>query len=288
MTAQKKKFVGVLGRRMAYVDVSSGDPIVFLHGNPTSSYLWRKIIPHCTGLGRCLAPDLIGMGDSDKLPTSGPGSYTLVEHRRYLDAWFEKLGLTKNVTLIIHDWGSVLGFDWARRHPGAVKGIAYMEAIVMPLRWASMPSTDAFRAFRSPAGEKMVLEDNMFIEGVLPAGMIRQLSEEEMAEYRRPFVTPGEDRRPTLTFPRQLPLEGDPADVTEIVKDYGAWLRETNTPKLFVNANPGAALQDEHRAFCRTWPNQTEVTVSGLHFVQEDSPNEIGRAIVNWYSSINA
>jgi haloalkane dehalogenase len=288
MTAQKKKFVGVLRRRMAYVDVSSGDPIVFLHGNPTSSYLWRKIIPHCTGLGRCLAPDLIGMGDSDKLPTSGPGSYTLVEHRRYLDAWFEKLGLTKNVTLIIHDWGSVLGFDWARRHPGAVKGIAYMEAIVMPLRWASMPSTDAFRAFRSPAGEKMVLEDNMFIEGVLPAGMIRQLSEEEMAEYRRPFVTPGEDRRPTLTFPRQLPLEGDPADVTEIVKDYGAWLRETNTPKLFVNANPGAALQDEHRAFCRTWPNQTEVTVSGLHFVQEDSPNEIGRAIVNWYSSINA
>jgi haloalkane dehalogenase len=288
MTAQKKKFVGVLGRRMAYVDVSLGDPIVFLHGNPTSSYLWRKIIPHCTGLGRCLAPDLIGMGDSDKLPTSGPGSYTLVEHRRYLDAWFEKLGLTKNVTLIIHDWGSVLGFDWARRHPGAVKGIAYMEAIVMPLRWASMPSTDAFRAFRSPAGEKMVLEDNMFIEGVLPAGMIRQLSEEEMAEYRRPFVTPGEDRRPTLTFPRQLPLEGDPADVTEIVKGYGAWLRETNTPKLFVNANPGAALQDEHRAFCRTWPNQTEVTVSGLHFVQEDSPNEIGRAIVNWYSSINA
>jgi haloalkane dehalogenase len=287
MTAQKKKFVGVLGRRMAYVDVSSGDPIVFLHGNPTSSYLWRKIIPHCTGLGRCLAPDLIGMGDSDKLPTSGPGSYTLVEHRRYLDAWFEKLGLTKNVTLIIHDWGSVLGFDWARRHPGAVKGIAYMEAIVMPLRWASMPSTDAFRAFRSPAGEKMVLEDNMFIEGVLPAGMIRQLSEEEMAEYRRPFVTPGEDRRPTLTFPRQLPLEGDPADVTEIVKGYGAWLRETNTPKLFVNANPGAALQDEHRAFCRTWPNQTEVTVSGLHFVQEDSPDEIGRAIVNWYSRIS-
>ena len=161
-----------------------------------------------------------------------------------------------------------------------------MEAIVMPLRWASMPSPDAFRAFRSPAGEKMVLEDNKFIEGVLPAGMIRKLSEEEMAEYRRPFLTPGEDRRPTLTFPRQLPLEGDPADVTEIVKDYGAWLRETKTPKLFVNADPGAALQDEHRAFCRTWPNQTEVTVSGLHFVQEDSPNEIGRAIVNWYSGI--
>jgi len=135
MTAQTKKFVDVLGRQMAYVDVGSGDPIVFLHGNPTSSYLWRKIIPRCTGLGRCLAPDLIGMGDSDKLPTSGPGSYTLGEHRRYLDAWFEKLGLTKNVTLIVHDWGSVLGFDWARRHPDAVKGIAYMEAIVMPLRW---------------------------------------------------------------------------------------------------------------------------------------------------------
>jgi pimeloyl-ACP methyl ester carboxylesterase len=203
MTAQTKKFVDVLGRQMAYVDVGSGDPIVFLHGNPTSSYLWRKIIPRCTGLGRCLAPDLIGMGDSDKLQTSGPGSYTLGEHRRYLDAWFEKLGLTKNVTLIVHDWGSVLGFDWARRHPDAVKGIAYMEAIVMPLRWASMPSPDAFRAFRSPAGEKVVLEDNKFIEGVLPAGMIRKLSEEEMAEYRRPFLTPGEDRRPTLTFPRQ-------------------------------------------------------------------------------------
>ncbi len=283
MPAQTKIFVEILGRKMAYVDVGAGDPIVFLHGNPSSSYLWRNIIPHCTGLGRCLAPDLIGMGDSDKLPASGLGSYTLVEHRRYLDAWFEKLGLTKNVTLIVHDWGSVLGFDWARRHPDAVKGIAYMEAIVMPLRWASMPSPDAFRTFRSPAGEKMVLEDNMFIEGVLPAGMIRKLSEEEMAEYRRPFRTPGEDRRPTLTFPRQLPLEGDPADVTEIVKDYGGWLRETKTPKLFVNADPGAALQDEHRAFCRTWPNQTEVTVSGLHFVQEDSPHEIGRAIVAWH-----
>jgi len=285
--SQTKRFVEILGRKMAYVDVGSGDPMVFLHGNPSSSYLWRKIIPHCTGLGRCLAPDLIGMGDSDKLPTSGPGSYTLVEHRRYLDAWFEKLGLNKNVTLIIHDWGSVLGFDWARRHPDAVKGIAYMEAIVMPLRWASMPSRDAFRAFRSPAGEKMVLQDNMFIEGVLPAGMFRRLRDEEMAEYRRPFLTPGEDRRPTLTFPRQLPLEGDPVDVTEIVEDYGAWLRESKTPKLFVNANPGAALQDEHRAFCRTWPEQTEVTVSGLHFVQEDSPDEIGRAIVNWYSRIS-
>ena len=260
---------------------------MFLHGNPTSSYLWRNIIPQCASLGRCLAPDLIGMGDSDKLPTSGPGSYTLLEHRQYLDAWFEKLGLTKNVTLIIHDWGSVLGFDWAHRHPGAVKGIAYMEAIVMPCG-ASMPSPDAFKAFRSSEGEKMVLEDNMFIEGVCPAGIIRKLSEEEMAEYRRPFTMPGEDRRPTLTFPRQLPIEGDPADVTEIVKGYGAWLRETKTPKLFVNANPGAALQDEHRAFCRTWPNQTDVTVSGLHFVQEDSPYEIGRAIVDWYSGIKA
>jgi haloalkane dehalogenase len=192
MTAQTKKFVDVLGRQMAYVDVGSGDPIVFLHGNPTSSYLWRKIIPHCINLGRCLTPDLIGMGDSDNLLPS-PGSYTLVEHRRYLDAWFEKLGLTKNVTLIIHDWGCVLGFDWCRRHPDAVKGITYMEAMVMPLRWASIPSSDAFRAFRSTAGEQMVLEDNMFIEAVFPAGMIRKLSREEMAEYRRPgtgFLVP--------------------------------------------------------------------------------------------------
>lgn len=288
VTTRTKKFVEILGRKMAYVDVGAGDPVVFLHGNPTSSYLWRDIIPQCAGLGRCLAPDLIGMGDSDKLPTSGPDSYTLVEHRRYLDTWFEKLGLTKNVTLIIHDWGSVLGFDWARRHPGAVKGIAYMEAIVTPLRWDSMPFPEVFKAFRSPEGEKMVLEDNVFIEGVLPSAIIRKLSEEEMAEYRRPFATPGEDRRPTLTFPRQLPIEGEPADVTEIVKDYGAWLGETATPKLFVNANPGLAMSDEHRAFCRKWPGQTEVTVSGLHFLQEDSPNEIGRAIVDWYSGIQA
>ena len=290
MPPQTKKFVEILGRKMAYVDVGAGDPIVFLHGNPTSSYVWRNVIPHCIGLGRCLAPDLIGMGDSDKLPDSGPNSYTLLEHRWYLDAWFEKLGLTKNVTLVVHDWGSALGFDWARRHPGAVKGIAYMEAIVMPLRWDSMPvpAVGAFKAFRSPDGEKIVLEDNVFVEGVVPSAIFRALNEEEMAEYRRPFAAPGEGRRPTLTFPRQLPIEGEPAVVTEIVKGYGAWLGQTNTPKLFINALPGMAMNDEHRAFCRNWPNQIEVTVSGLHYIQEDSPNEIGRAIVAWYSRITA
>jgi N-ethylmaleimide reductase len=283
-----KKFVEILGRNMAYVDVGAGDPIVFLHGNPTSSYVWRNVIPHCVSLGRCLAPDLIGMGDSDKLPDSGPDSYTLLEHRRYLDAWFEKLGLTREVTLVVHDWGSALGFDWARRHPGAVKGIAYMEAIVMPLRWDSMPApaVGAFKTFRSPEGEKMVLADNVFVEGVVPSAIIRKLSEEEMAEYRRPFATPGEDRRPTLSFPRQLPIEGEPAEVTGIVREYGVWLGETHTPKLFVNSHPGMAMNDEHRAFCRKLPNQTEVTVSGLHYVQEDSPDEIGRAIAAWYSGI--
>ena len=290
MPPQSKKFVEVHGRKMAYVDVGAGDPIVFLHGNPTSSYVWRNVIPHCVGLGRCLAPDLIGMGDSDKLPDSGPGSYTLLEHRRYLDAWFEKLGLLKNVTLVVHDWGSALGFDWARRHPGAVKGIAYMEAIVMPLLWDSMPApaVGAFKAFRSPEGEKMVLKDNVFVEGVVPSAIVRTLSEEEMAEYRRPFATPGEGRRPTLSVPRQLPIEGEPAEVIEIVKGYGAWLGRTNTPKLFINALPGMAMNDEHRAFCRKWPNQTEVPVVGLHYIQEDSPNEIGRAIVAWYSGITA
>jgi haloalkane dehalogenase len=282
---QPKKFIDVLGSRMAYLDVGAGDPIVFLHGNPTSSYVWRNILPHCKSLGRCLAPDLIGMGDSEKLTNPGRDRYRFVEHRRYLDAWFEKLGLNSNVTLVVHDWGSALGFDWARRHPQAVKGIAYMEAIVVPFRWDSMPPAvvGAFRSFRSPEGEAMVLENNVFVENVIPAAIIRKLGEEEMAEYRRPFADPGEGRRPTLTFPRQIPIDGEPADVTEFVRAYGAWLNESDIPKLFVNADPGMVINDEHRAFCRKFLNQSEVTVAGLHYIQEDSPHEIGRAIADWY-----
>ena len=287
-TSLEKSRADVLDRQMTYVDMGSGEPIVFLHGNPTSSYLWRNVWPHCQELGRCLAPDLIGMGDSDKLLDSGPDRYTFVDHRRYLDAWFDRLGLTSEVTLVVHDWGSALGFDWARRHPDAVKGIAYMEAIVTPVTWDAWPAAaaDIFRAFRSPEGEKLVLDDNLFVEAVLPGAVLRQLSDDEMAEYRRPFAEPGEGRRPTLTWPRQIPIDGEPADVTAIVKGYGDWLTSTPVPKLFVNGNPGAILTGPQRELCRTFPNQEEVTVSGVHFLQEDSPNEIGSALADWYSRL--
>jgi haloalkane dehalogenase len=260
----------VLGRRMAYVDVGEGDPIVFLHGNPTSSYLWRNVIPHVEGRGRCIAPDLIGMGSSDKLETSGPERYRFVEHREYLDALLDQLDVRSRATLVLHDWGSALGFDWARRNAEAVSGIAYMEAIVMPLRWEEWPRAvrPVFEAFRSPQGETMVLEQNLFVEQVLPGA--------------------GESRRPTLTWPREIPIEGEPADVTAIVEAYGAWLRESPVPKLFVDAEPGAILRGEARDFCRSWPNQSEVQVAGIHFVQEDSPDEIGSALAAWMAHLGA
>lgn len=281
-----KKTVDVLGKKMAYVETGSGDPIVFLHGNPTSSFLWRNIIPHLADRGRCLAPDLIGMGDSDKLDESGPDSYTFVEHRSYLDAWFEAVGVTDNVTLVIHDWGSALGFHWAHRHPEAIRGIAYMEAIVAPVTWDGWPPpvVPVFKMFRSPAGEA-VLDNNMFVEQVLPGAIMRTLSDEEMNEYRRPFANPGEDRRPTLTWPRQIPIEGEPADVHEIVSAYADWLGESQIPKLFINAEPGAILRGALRERCRKWPNQTEVTVKGVHFIQEDAPDDIGKAIADWLPS---
>ena len=285
----EKKYMEVLDRKMACVETGEGDAIVFLHGNPTSSYLWRGVIPHLASLGRCIAPDLIGMGDSDKLEDSGPGSYRFIEHRRYLDALLEALGVTERVTLVTHDWGSALGFDWANRHREAVKGLAYMEAIVQPLTWAHWPeaSRRVFQGFRSESGESMILEKNVFVERVLPGSIKRELSEKEMAEYRRPFKQPGEGRRPTLTWPREIPIEGEPADVAEIVGRYAAWLSESSVPKLFVNAEPGAILVGEQREFCRTWPNQTEVTVAGIHFIQEDSPDEIGRAIATWFGTLD-
>ena len=284
-----KQYKEVLGARMAYVEVGSGDPIVFLHGNPTSSFLWRNVIPHCERLGRCIAPDLIGMGDSAKLSPSGPDRYRFVEHRRYLDALLESLDVRERVTLVIHDWGSALGFDWANRHRDAVRGIAYMEGIVMPVTWADWPkaATPVFKGFRSPAGEQMVLEQNVFIEQVLPTSILRTLSDEEMAAYRRPFAEPGEGRRPTLTWPRQIPIEGEPAEVVEIVRAYGEWLRTSPVPKLFINADPGAILRGAPRDFCRTWPNQTETTVKGIHFIQEDSPDEIGAALAGWIPTLN-
>ncbi len=240
----EKKFRTVKGSRMAAVDVGSGDPILFLHGNPTSSYLWRNVIPHLEAQGRCIAPDLIGMGDSDKLEGSGPGRYTFVEHREYLDALLDDLGVGANVTLVVHDWGSALGFDWANRHREAVKGIAYMEAIVLPLRWSDWPegARGVFQGFRSGAGEEMVLEKNIFVERVLPGAVMRELGDDEMAIYRRPFGESGESRRPTLSWPREIPIEGEPAEVVQIVKSFGDWLSTCSVPKLFINAEPGSIL----------------------------------------------
>ncbi len=284
----QKSFHQVLGRRMACVDHGQGDAIVFQHGNPTSSYLWRNVMPHCEGLGRLVACDLIGMGDSDKLPDSGPERYTFAEQRKYLDALWETLGLGDRIVLVLHDWGSALGFDWARRHPDRVAGIAYMESIVTPVGWADWPENarKVFQGFRSPAGEAMVLEKNVFVERVLPGSVIRPLSDEEMAEYRRPFAQPGEDRRPTLTWPRQIPIEGEPADVVRIVEDYSAWLAGSPIPKLFINAEPGSILTGRPREVCRSWPNQTEITVKGTHFIQEDSPDEIGQAVAAFVRSL--
>ena len=280
-----KHHVDVLGKRMAYVDVGEGDPIVFLHGNPTSSYLWRNIIPHLEGMGRCIAPDLIGMGDSDKLDAPDSDSYRFVEHRAYLDALLSQLGVEKNVTLVIHDWGSALGFDWANRHREAIRGIAYMEAIVAPFpNWDGWPDAvkPVFQAFRSSKGEAMALQKNVFVEQVLPGAILRKLGDAEMNAYRRPFLEAGESRRPTLTWPREIPIEGEPKDVHDIVADYADWLGVSDVPKLFVNAEPGALLRDAQRELCRGWPNQTEVTVRGSHYIQEDSPDEIGQAIADW------
>ena len=277
----ERQRVPVLDGEMAYIDVGSGDPIVFLHGNPTSSYLWRNIIPHLEGLGRCLAPDLIGMGQSGKNPA---GAYRFVDHQRYLDAWFEAMGLDSNVILVIHDWGSALGFNRAFRFPDQVRGLAYMEALVRPVTWDEWPDAarQVFQAMRSPAGEEMVLEKNVFVERILPGSVLRGLTEEEMTVYPAPYLDAGESRRPTLTWPRQIPVGGEPEDVVEIVSAYGQWLSQGGPAKLFINADPGAILIGAQRDFCRTWPDQAEVTVKGSHFIQEDSPNEIGQAVADF------
>ena len=281
----EKSFVNVLDRAIAYIDVGEGDPIVFLHGNPTSSYLWRNIIPHLQGHGRCLAPDLIGMGDSAKLQNPGPDTYRFVTHRNHLAGFIDAvIGPTLSVTLVVHDWGSALGFDWANHHRDRVRGIAYMEGIPRPVagweEW-SKAATPIFQGFRSEKGEEMILERNMFVERVLPGSVMRKLTEAEMAEYRKPFLK-REDRWPTLTWPRQIPIAGEPADVVQIAADYSKWMAENDIPKLFVNAEPGAILVGPVRDFCRTWKNQTEVTVPGSHFIQEDSGPAIGRAVADW------
>ncbi|MDP7587718.1 MAG: haloalkane dehalogenase [Dehalococcoidia bacterium] len=280
-----RKRITAGGVDISYVDTGSGNPIVFLHGNPTSSYLWRNIIPHLEFSGRCLAPDLMGMGESGSSPN---GSYRFADHSALLDQWFEDMGLTSNVTLVIHDWGSALGFHWAKRHSERVKGLVYMEAIVRPVTWEEWPDAarQVFQGFRSPAGEDMVLEKNIFVERVLPGSVLRGLTEEEMEVYRRPYLEVGESRRPTLTWPREIPVGGEPADVVQIVSEYAEWLAGSDVPKLFINAEPGAILTGPQREFCRTWPNQQEVTVKGVHFIQEDSPAEIGQSIAGWYGGL--
>lgn len=288
--APQKRTVEVLGKHMAYVEAGRGDPVVFLHGNPTSSYLWRNVMPHVVPLGRCIALDLIGMGDSDKLDDPGPERYRFVEHRQYLDAALAALGVESNVVWVVHDWGSALGFDWANRHRGATRGIAYMEALVRPVTWAEWPEAArrVFQGFRSDAGEGMVLDNNVFVERVLPGSILRRLTEAEMAAYRAPYAEPGESRRPTLTWPREIPIDGEPEDVTRIVRDYAAWMAENDLPKLFVNADPGAILTGAQREFCRGWRNQEEVTVRGRHFIQEDSPDQIGQAVAAFVRRLGA
>jgi haloalkane dehalogenase len=280
-----KKAVDVLGHRMAYHERGEGAPVVFLHGNPTSSYLWRDVIPELKGRGRLIAPDLIGMGDSAKLENPGPDTYRFITHRKYLAGFIDAvIGPSEKILFVIHDWGSALGFDWANHHRDRVRGIAYMEGIVRPVAgWGewSAAATPIFQGFRSDKGEQMILDRNMFVERVLPGSVLRKLTEAEMAEYRRPFANRG-DRWPTLTWPRQIPIAGEPADVAEIVADYAQWIAESELPKLFVNAEPGAILIGAVRDFCRSWKNQREVTVPGSHFIQEDSGAAIGRAIAEW------
>ncbi len=287
-TALDKRRAEVLGRSMAYMEHGQGAPIVLLHGNPTSSFLWRNVIPHLAPLGRCIAPDLIGMGDSEKLPGKGDDRYRFVEHRRFLDALLEQLAPDGQVTLVLHDWGSALGFDWARRHAQRVRGIAYMESIVRPMSWEEWPAVirPLFEGFRSETGEQMVLDRNLFVERVLPGSVLRSLAPDEMDEYRRPFAGGGEDRRPTLTWPREMPIGGEPADVVAIVRQYADWMAGNAVPKLFVNADPGAILTGPMREFCRTWPHQREVTVPGSHFIQEDSPQLIGDAVADWLGDL--
>ena len=283
-----KEFIEIDGKKIAFHQTGKGRSVVFLHGNPTSSYLWRNIIPIVSGNARCIAPDLIGMGDSEKLEEIDEDSYRFFQHRHYLDGFLDALKLGRKVILVVHDWGSALGFDWANRNRDRIAGVVYMEAIVRTVSWKEWPeaSVSIFKGFRSSAGEEMILKKNLFVEAVLPGSILRKLTEEEMEEYRRPCKVP-EYRLPTLKWPREIPIDGEPEDVTNIVSDYADWLAISDIPKLFINAEPGAILIGEQREFCRTWTNQTEVTVSGSHFIQEDSPFEIGKAVSEWLQNLN-
>ena len=283
----EKKNINVLGKKMTYVDKGEGDPIIFQHGNPASSYLWRNIIPYLENQGRCIAIDLIGMGDSDKLTDNGNNTYSYHIQKQYFNKCLEELEIKENITFVIHDWGSALGFNWAYEHQESVKGICYMEAIVKKISWEDWPkdAKSIFQGFRSDAGEDLILKKNLFIEGVLPNAIIRHLTETEMDIYRKPFLKEI-DRRPTLDWPRQIPINNEPEEVCKIVDDYSSWMSINEIPKLFINADPGSILTGKQREFCRKWKNQQELTVKGNHFIQEDSPNEIGEAISKWYRNL--
>lgn len=279
-----RRRVAVAGTEISYLDVGEGDPVVFLHGNPTWSYLWRNVVPHVVDRARALAPDLVGMG------RSGPardGAYRFVDHARYLDAWFDAVVPKRPVVLVLHDWGSALGFHWAFRHPERVKAIAYTEAIVAPRRWQDFPAERRalFERLRSADGEQLVMHDNFFVETVLPRSVLRQLDDGVLEAYRDPFREPS-SRVPTLVWPRELPIDGQPPDVVEIVERYGRWLADSSVPKLLIKAEPGSLLVGRAYELCRIWPNQTEVTVDGIHYVQEDSPDAIGGALRDFLSSL--
>ena len=283
-----KKYTDVNNKKMAYVDEGSGETFLFLHGNPTSSFLWRNIAPHVEDLGRIVIPDLIGMGDSEKLEGVDNPEYKYHGQYGYLTSLIDELNLGDNIHLIIHDWGSAMGFQFARENPNRIKSITYMEAIVMPLTWDQWPdpATKIFGLFRSEAGEELVLEKNFFVERILLADSSTGYTEEEKSEYIRPFMNPGEDRRPTLTWPRQIPLDGEPSKVVEEVRLNAEFHKESDIPKLFVNADPGSILIGDQREFARSWKNQTEITVSGNHFIQEDSSEEIGSALRNFVENL--
>jgi len=283
-----KKYTDVNNKKMAYVDEGSGETFLFLHGNPTSSFLWRNIAPHVEDLGRIVMPDLIGMGDSEKLEGVDNPEYKYHGQYGYLTSLIDELNLGDNIHLIIHDWGSAMGFQFARENPNRIKSITYMEAIVMPLTWDQWPdpATKIFGLFRSEAGEELVLEKNFFVERILLADSSTGYTEEEKSEYIRPFMNPGEDRRPTLTWPRQIPLDGEPSKVVEEVRLNAEFHKESDIPKLFVNADPGSILIGDQREFARSWKNQTEITVSGNHFIQEDSSEEIGSALRNFVENL--